>query len=209
MFGHTDGRTNPHVGAAPHHKNTLFLRWLLFQILLQTMGGDNTENRSNGSNGRQYSDESSSGSNSGSSKAYFIRTIIPFLFLQFSVGLCASLQATFYPIEAGLKGATASQFGAVFGIIHLSLFIFGKSGILHFNMETVQWIPTPPQTHWVLMCHLKMLVFWNRLINFKNSKGWTFALVPFPLFGHTVRDLQNNSGVKQMNTYPISSYYNL
>jgi len=89
------------------------------------MGGENTENRSNGNNGRQYSDESSSVSNSGSSKAYFIRTIIPFLFLQFSVGLCASLQATFYPIEAGLKGATASQFGAVFGIIHLSLFIFG------------------------------------------------------------------------------------
>lgn len=60
-----------------------------------------------------------------SSKAVFIRTMIPFLMLQFSVGLCASLQATFYPIEAGLKGATATQFGAVFGIIHLSLFIFG------------------------------------------------------------------------------------
>jgi len=69
--------------------------------------------------------DSSSSSSSGSSKSYFIRTIIPFLMLQFSVGLCASLQATFYPIEAGLKGATASQFGAVFGIIHLSLFVFG------------------------------------------------------------------------------------
>jgi len=89
------------------------------------MGGDNHENRTNGTNGRQNSDESSNGSTTVSSKSYFIRTIIPFLFLQFSVGLCASLQATFYPIEAGLKGATASQFGAVFGIIHLSLFIFG------------------------------------------------------------------------------------
>ena len=28
----------------------------------------------------------------GSSKAVFVRTIIPFLLLQFSVGLCASLQ---------------------------------------------------------------------------------------------------------------------
>jgi len=90
-------------------------------------------NRSNGSNGnqegsRQNSNESSNAGSSitsGSTKAFFIRTIIPFLMLQFSVGLCASLQATFYPIEAGLKGATASQFGAVFGIIHLSLFIFG------------------------------------------------------------------------------------
>ena len=59
-------------------------------------------------------------------KSNFVKTILPFMFLQASVGLCASLQATFYPIEAELKGATASQFGAVFGIIHLSLFIFGK-----------------------------------------------------------------------------------
>lgn len=59
------------------------------------------------------------------SKCEFVKTILPFLFLQCSVGLCASLQATFYPIEASNKGATASQFGAVFGIIHLSLFIFG------------------------------------------------------------------------------------
>ena len=56
----------------------------------------------------------------------FVMTILPFLALQSSVGLCASLQATFYPIEAELKGATAAEFGAVFGIIHLSLFIFGK-----------------------------------------------------------------------------------
>ena len=76
---------------------------------------------------RRSSNESQ-GSNGSSrdSKSFFIRTTIPFLLLQFSVGLCASLQATFYPIEATLKGATASQFGAVFGIIHLSLFMFGE-----------------------------------------------------------------------------------
>ena len=60
------------------------------------------------------------------SKYEFIRTVAPFMVLQAAVGLCASLQATFYPIEAELKGATASQFGAVFGIIHLSLFMFGE-----------------------------------------------------------------------------------
>ena len=32
----------------------------------------------------------------GSSKAVFVRTIIPFLLLQFSVGLCASLQVLHY-----------------------------------------------------------------------------------------------------------------
>ena len=81
---------------------------------------------------RRTSSNESQGSNGSSrdSKSYFIRTTIPFLLLQFSVGLCASLQATFYPIEATLKGATASQFGAVFGIIHLSLFMFGEEIIV-------------------------------------------------------------------------------
>ena len=123
------------------------------------MGGENPEignNRTNGTNGtgRNNSNDSSNGSNtgssldSGSSKAYFIRTIIPFLMLQFSVGLCASLQATFYPIEAGKKGATASQFGAVFGIIHLSLFIFGKNyrhiGLAITYMHTIVCIHFGP-----------------------------------------------------------------
>ena len=49
----------------------------------------------------------------------------PSLLPQTSIGLCASLQATFYPLEASKKGASPAQFGAVFGIIHLSLFVFG------------------------------------------------------------------------------------
>ena len=72
---------------------------------------------------------SSPGSLKSSSRSGFVATILPFLFLEASVGLCASLQATFYPIQAELKGATAAQFGAVFGIIHISLFIFGKISI--------------------------------------------------------------------------------
>jgi len=38
-------------------------------------------------------------------------------------GLTDSIQAPFYPIEATAKGATASQYGLVFGIIHLAMFI--------------------------------------------------------------------------------------
>ena len=38
-------------------------------------------------------------------------------------GLVASIQAPFFPIEAASKGAAATQFGAVFGIIHLAIFI--------------------------------------------------------------------------------------
>ena len=38
-------------------------------------------------------------------------------------GFVASIQAPFLPIEARTKGATPSQFGPIFGIIHLALFI--------------------------------------------------------------------------------------
>jgi len=40
-------------------------------------------------------------------------------------GLTDSIQAPFYPIEAENKGATPSEYGAVFGIIHLAMFICG------------------------------------------------------------------------------------
>ena len=97
---------------------------------------------------RRSSNESQ-GSNGSSrdSKSFFIRTTIPFLLLQFSVGLCASLQATFYPIEATLKGATASQFGAVFGIIHLSLFMFGETGRVAGNNHNLAQHSVLSQVH--------------------------------------------------------------
>jgi len=45
-------------------------------------------------------------------------------------GLTDSIQAPFYPIEAENKGANPAEYGAVFGIIHLAMFlsgpIFGK-----------------------------------------------------------------------------------
>ena len=48
------------------------------------------------------------------------------------MGLLISLQPPFYPSEAELKGAKPSEYGFVFGIANLSLFvfspIFGKYG---------------------------------------------------------------------------------
>ena len=41
------------------------------------------------------------------------------------MGLLISLQPTFYPSEAELKGAKPSQYGFVFGITNLALFICG------------------------------------------------------------------------------------
>ena len=47
-----------------------------------------------------------------------------FLSLVFTCwGLTDSIQAPFYPIEAACKGATPAQYGLVFGIIHLAIFI--------------------------------------------------------------------------------------
>lgn len=40
-------------------------------------------------------------------------------------GLTDSIQAPFYPIEAEKKGATSSEYGLVFGIIHLAMFFAG------------------------------------------------------------------------------------
>eukprot|EP00088_Acartia_fossae_P044123 TRINITY_DN4676_c0_g1_i3.p1 TRINITY_DN4676_c0_g1~~TRINITY_DN4676_c0_g1_i3.p1 ORF type:complete len:484 (-),score=84.86 TRINITY_DN4676_c0_g1_i3:282-1733(-) len=40
-------------------------------------------------------------------------------------GLTDSIQAPFFPIEAEEKGASPSEYGAVFGIIHLAMFVFG------------------------------------------------------------------------------------
>ena len=38
-------------------------------------------------------------------------------------GMCVSLQAPFYPAEAEKKGASATQYGLVFGIFELTVFI--------------------------------------------------------------------------------------
>ena len=40
-----------------------------------------------------------------------------------SNGMCVSLQAPFYPNEAEKKGASAAQYGLVFGIFELTVFI--------------------------------------------------------------------------------------
>ena len=100
----------------------------------ETANGQSVRSQPSSTNGRSVHHEPSS------TKAVFIRTIIPFLLLQFSVGLCASLQATFYPIEARKKGATAAQFGAVFGIIHLSLFIFGEGLSIYYVSGRGGWV---------------------------------------------------------------------
>ncbi len=42
-----------------------------------------------------------------------------------SWGLTDSIQAPFYPIEAESKGADIAEYGFVFGIIHLAIFVSG------------------------------------------------------------------------------------
>lgn len=51
--------------------------------------------------------------------------IILFCAVYITWGLTDSIQAPFYPIEAESKGSTPSEYGAVFGIIHLAMFVCG------------------------------------------------------------------------------------
>ena len=57
-------------------------------------------------------------------------TLVVFGACQFCNSVCFSIQAPFYPAEAESKGATASEYGLVFGIYELVIFlicpIFGK-----------------------------------------------------------------------------------
>ena len=46
-----------------------------------------------------------------------------FSLVYISWGLTDSVQAPFYPIKASELGATPAQYGFVFGIIHLAIFI--------------------------------------------------------------------------------------
>lgn len=51
-------------------------------------------------------------------------TLIVFCVAQFCNALCISIQAPFYPKEAEEKGAVPSQYGFVFGVYELVIFIF-------------------------------------------------------------------------------------
>lgn len=50
-------------------------------------------------------------------------TLVIFGLADFCAALCVSLQAPFYPNEAEKKGATATQYGLVFGIFELTVFL--------------------------------------------------------------------------------------
>ena len=49
-------------------------------------------------------------------------TILVFAVADFCSAVCVSLQAPFYPDEATKKGATATEYGLVFGIFELTVF---------------------------------------------------------------------------------------
>ncbi|CAK9807234.1 MFS-type transporter SLC18B1 [Anthophora plagiata] len=58
-------------------------------------------------------------------------TLVVISLADFANAICVSLQAPFYPQEAAMKGATASEYGLVFGIFELVVFIispvYGKN----------------------------------------------------------------------------------
>lgn len=50
-------------------------------------------------------------------------TVLVFAVADFCSAVCVSLQAPFYPQEAERKGATATEYGLVFGVFELTVFI--------------------------------------------------------------------------------------
>jgi len=60
-------------------------------------------------------------------------TIVVFIVAEFCSAVCVSLQAPFYPHEAEAKGATATEYGLVFGVFELTVFII--SPILGKNLR--------------------------------------------------------------------------
>ncbi|XP_046667890.1 MFS-type transporter SLC18B1-like [Homalodisca vitripennis] len=52
-----------------------------------------------------------------------ILTLVVFSIADFCNAICVSLQAPFYPREAELKGATAAEYGLVFGVFELVVFV--------------------------------------------------------------------------------------
>ncbi|KAJ9599074.1 hypothetical protein L9F63_010441, partial [Diploptera punctata] len=60
-------------------------------------------------------------------------TLVVFSIADFCNAICVSLQAPFYPKEAELKGATATEYGLVFGIFELVVFIVSPIYGQHLN----------------------------------------------------------------------------
>lgn len=60
-------------------------------------------------------------------------TLIVFSISDFCNAICVSLQAPFYPQEAEKKGATATEYGLVFGIFELVVFIVSPIYGQHLN----------------------------------------------------------------------------
>ncbi|GLV39174.1 Vesicular monoamine transporter [Carabus blaptoides fortunei] len=60
-------------------------------------------------------------------------TLVVISIADFCNAICVSLQAPFYPHEAELKGATATEYGLVFGIFELVVFIVSPIYGQHLN----------------------------------------------------------------------------
>ena len=54
------------------------------------------------------------------------KTLAAFAVAEICQAVCVSLQAPFYPHEAEMKGATATEYGLVFGVFELVVFLVRK-----------------------------------------------------------------------------------
>lgn len=101
-------------------------------------------------------------------------TLVVFSVAQFCNAVCVSLQAPFYPAEAEKKGATATQYGFVFGVFELTVFLVSPI----YGRYMSSWGPKLVNNTGIFTVSLMCIVF-GFLDRFEDTAmfiGFSFAV---------------------------------
>lgn len=101
-------------------------------------------------------------------------TLVVFSIAQFCNAVCVSLQAPFYPAEAEKKGATATQYGLVFGIFELTVFLVSPI----YGRFMSRWGPKLINNAGILTVSVMCILFGflDRLESTETFIGFSFAV---------------------------------
>ncbi|XP_071516664.1 MFS-type transporter SLC18B1-like [Panulirus ornatus] len=101
-------------------------------------------------------------------------TLVVFSIAQFCNAVCVSLQAPFYPAEAEKKGATATQYGLVFGIFELTVFLVSPI----YGRFMSKWGPKFINNAGILTVSIMCILFGflDRMDDTNTFIGFSFAV---------------------------------
>lgn len=109
----------------------------------------------------------------GYSKRQWV-TLVVFSAAQFCNAVCVSLQAPFYPAEAEKKGATATQYGLVFGVFELTVFLVSPI----YGRFMSRWGPKFVNNAGIFTVSVMCILFGflDRLQDTESFIGFSFAV---------------------------------